>query len=133
MVPRDTHYRLVRSREEWDRVHRFIAEHLGQDTGRLRLPTVIAERQDRWLGVLGTHDRADAIVAGPLVVDPAGPWPGMTVIRLIEAYEVALRRCGVSAYVFHVDDGTDPRWARLVDLLRIAPWGGPGWYERRIA
>lgn len=106
MHPASTRYRLESSADAAQ-----IAALPGGLVPR-KFPTVVAEREGRILGFLGTHDREDCILAGPLGVrDREGRSRAIIAWRLLQAYEVVLAHAGVSAYYFTTDD---PHWAGAI-------------------
>lgn len=92
--------------------------HSGRLTVNVTYPTIIAARQgvkealawtdqDAIVGFIGTHDRKDTVMAGPLEAINA-----FIARNLIELYENTLRHAGLSMYWFHVKPGT---WAEAVE------------------
>ncbi len=96
-------------------------------------PTVVAKRDGKLIGLLSTRPVTEAIVAGPLIVDL--PTRGVVTMRLVEAYDIVLRRAGVKNYLFHVKKGK--AWAEQVErALGVAPYTEDGhgnlWFKRDL-
>lgn len=100
MHPHTTQYRLANSADE--------PELLTWPDGMLprRFPTIVAERDGEIIGYLGTHDRNDCIMAGPMEVRLENERAkGAIALRLIEAYEIVLLHAGVEFYFYGVQNG----------------------------
>lgn len=63
----------------------------------MRWPVVVAENEGKISGFMGTENRDDAIVGGPII---AGA--GITALRIINFYESVLTGLGIKVYVFSV-------------------------------
>lgn len=133
MTPRDTRYRLAASSRDYARCHALLRAQ-GPDTD-LTFPTVLAEREGQVVGFLSTRPSKQAIIAGPLVIDRATSRPAITAWRLADAYEIILRRAGVTSYAFHVSAGR-PEWVSTLGRLGFEPWqaepSGGMWYRRAL-
>lgn len=95
-------------------------------------PTVIAERDDEMIGVIGTHAHRNAVVAGFL----HAPHP-ITALRLVEAYENVLRLAGVREYWFSLAKDAPTRWREVIEENPdiVTPRGehdGADWYKRKL-
>lgn len=112
MIPRDTLYRLAHSPRDYGACRALMLSQ-GQDA-TCSFPTVLAEREGKIVGFCATQPRKDAVVAGPMAVSKDLPRPGITIIRLGEAYENVLRHAGVKVYWFHVE----PHMKEWADILR---------------
>jgi len=126
MRPRKTKYRLAQ-RGDYRKAHKLTGWK-----ARMSWPTVVAERDGELIGVIGTHARRDAVVAGFLYA----PHP-IVALRLIEAYERVLRLAGVREYWFSLAKDAPERWRRVVeenpDL--VEPRGerdGVSWFKRKL-
>lgn len=111
MRPRDTIYRLAHGQKDL-RACQAIARARGLDV-TLGWPTVVADRRGEILGLLATRPSKKAVEAGPLVIATGVSLPALTMMRLIEAYEVVLKRAQVRFYFFKVDY-TNAAWDRMV-------------------
>lgn len=104
--------------------HYLAARRLMQEEGihpvDLKFPTILAFQVDPpgLVGMIGTHHQEDLIIAGPLVVKSDFPGPKLA-LKLIEAYEHAMRTLGTKSFIMHVEDGS------ILDLgiQRYAPGG----------
>ena len=119
MKPRDTVYRLAHSPKDYAACRALLREQ-GEDV-RLSFPTVMAEREGAVVGFCATQPRKDAVVAGPLVVAKDLPRPGITIIRLGEAYENVMRAAGVKVYWFHVEPHMT-EWADILKRVGFEPY-----------
>lgn len=103
MRPTSTHYRIS---TELDEPNLHV---MAQGLVPRRFPTVVAERDGQIIGFLGTHDRRDAILAGPLEVElPSGRHRAVVAMRLIQAYENVLTLAGIDHYFYVAEPG---QWA----------------------
>jgi len=99
-------------------------------------PTVVAERDGKIIGFLGTHALPNGIVAGPLTVDlPSYRARGIVALRLIQTYEFILMQApGITSYLYSVDG--DAPWAaatgRCDRTHYIGEVDGLQWFERRL-
>ena len=133
MIPRDTFYRLAHSPKDYSACRALLREQ-GEDA-RLSFPTVVAERAGRIIGFCATQPRKDAVVAGPLAVAKDIPHPGITIIRLGEAYENVLKAAGIKVYWFHVEPHMK-EWADILRRVGFEPMQQDdtgGWFRRAIA
>lgn len=98
-------------------------------------PTVLAERDGQVLGFLATARSDKAVIAGPLVIAPEARRPVIVMMRLIEAYEVVLKRAGVVSFYFHVAEA-NPMWRRLVEKMGHKAYhrdDAGQWYRRKVS
>jgi hypothetical protein len=136
MIPRDTTYRLAHAPRDYARCHTLMREE-GPPV-KLGWPTVLAERDGKVIGFVSTQPRRDALVAGPLVLNGT-PRPGIVVMRLAEAYDLVMRKAGVTSYLFHVDTD-NAKWLEILkglggaagfEILGTSDSGGT-WLKRRL-
>lgn len=133
MRPSSTIYRLVHGQRDL-RACRAMARAQGINR-TLGWPSVCADRNGQILGFLATTPSRKAVIAGPLVVTPGLQRPLIVVMRLIEAYEVVLRKAGVTSYLFHVETA-NPFWRRIVEEVGHTPFSEDAtgaWYQRKVA
>lgn len=131
MHPDSTVYRLATPADE--------AEIRALPDGQVprAFPTVVAERDGEIIGFLGTHDRRDCILAGPLSIAlPAGRARGVVAWRLIQTYEFILMQVqGIDSYCF-VAEGESWQGAVARASGRTEPFGvdaeGNQWYLRHL-
>lgn len=108
MKPESTTYRLANAGGEFNKLYALAKKNgLLLPAGTLNFPTVLAERDGKVLGFLSTLPTDEAVLAGPLVL---GKKSILTVIRLVEAYEVVLRFAGIKTYFVQVDPA-EADWA----------------------
>lgn len=104
MYARDTKYLLTTKPREWEACHSFFkAEAMhpcyADDNGaietytkeKIERPTIRAVRNGKVIGVMATKRYSQGLVANPCHVSYTLKNPLFTVIRLIDAYEAALR------------------------------------------
>lgn len=141
MRPRETRYLLAtepahfaQCRQVW-REAVVRAPELGP-VRRFGWPTVFAERNGTVVGFLTTHRHPKVgPIAGPLVLASQGT--PITVLRLVEAYEVVLRVAGVDSYIFAI---VTPELQRALDRLdhqalgleRCLDTGEAVWYKKKV-
>jgi hypothetical protein len=132
MYPRDTIYRLARSTKDFRRCHALLAEQ-GVERSPLSYPTVMALRGDRLMGCLSRIPSDTAVIAGPLAV--SSPRPILTVMRLIEAWELVLWRAGVRSYQFCIDATKHKTWLQMVEKAGLEPFSHDEqyfWFRREL-
>jgi hypothetical protein len=112
MRPRDTIYRLAHGQRDL-RACQAIARARGITDATMGWPTVVADRQGQLLGFLATTPSKKVVQAGPMVIAPGVALPALIMMRLIEAYEVVLKRAGVTQWFFRVEY-TNQGWDRMV-------------------
>ena len=113
MKPAHTKYRLARPGGEYNRLYALMQREMGIREP-LGWPVVVAERDGRVVGFLGTAARDDVLIAGPLVIE-GGRNPIMF-LHLTEAYENVLRLASINSYYFTVDEGNFEQVARVKSL-----------------
>ena len=96
---------------------------------------MLADRGGTIVGFLATRPNKKAVIAGPLVIAPGTLRPILTVMRLIEAYELMLRKAGVQSFYFMVA-GTNPVWRRIVERMGHQPYSGDDtgmWFRKAVS
>lgn len=107
MYPAHTIYRLAVI-EDLPACNAILEAQFGQ-SWPLGFPTVVAERDGEILGLLSTNTECNwALMAGPLALKRPS---FITVMRLCEAYEVVLRKMGVTRYCFFISVWNN-KWIR---------------------
>jgi len=108
----------------------------------LRHPTVMAERKDGLVAMLGTinSEKAEdpvlrtAVVVGPLVIDSKRVANGGPLaMRLMDVYDALLQHAGVKGAVFWVHKA-NTKWIQWLSRLGIGPYAEKGdylWYVWR--
>jgi hypothetical protein len=132
MYPRDTVYRLARSTKDFQRCHALLAEQ-GVERSPLSYPTVMALRGDSLVGCLSRIPSDTSVIAGPLAV--SSPRPLLTVMRLIEAWELVLWRAGVRSYQFCIDLTQHKAWLQMVEKAGLVPYTQDEryvWFRREL-
>lgn len=72
-------------------------------------PTVVAESKNGEIkGIMGTVDRQDAVVGGPIIAKS-----GVIALRLILFYETVLKSLGVKIYLFSVS-AKEVKWIHAI-------------------
>lgn len=98
MYPSKTFYRLADS-FDIPACNELMETNFGQ-SWPLGFPTVVAVREGEIIGMLSTNPECTwALMAGPLALKRPS---FVTVMRLAEAYEVVLRKMGVTRYCFFI-------------------------------
>jgi hypothetical protein len=132
MYPRDTVYRLARSPKDFQRCHALLAEQ-GVERSPLSYPTVMALRGDRLMGCLSRIQSETMIIAGPLAV--SSPRPIITVMRLVEAWELVLWHAGVRSYHFGVQLPQHKAWLTIIEKVGLQPYSKDEqvvWFKREL-
>jgi hypothetical protein len=132
MYPRDTVYRLARSTKDFQRCHALLAEQ-GVERSPLSYPTVMALRGETLVGCLSRIQSDTAVIAGPLAV--SSPRPILTVMRLIEAWELVLWRAGVRSYHFGIQLPQHKAWLQIVEKVGLQPYAQDEqvvWFRREL-
>jgi len=133
MIRQGTDYKLAKSGHDYASCHSFL-RRFDQQTPHLTFPTVMAERGNELIGVLGTKKSRKAVVAGPLYVEVPGNYAFVT-LRLIEAYENILRHLGIRTFLFSIWQH-QPTWVKMVTDLGCIPYengaDGKVWFKREL-
>jgi hypothetical protein len=93
----------------------------------------MALRHDELIGMLSRIPSDKAVIAGPLAV--TGKHPLLTIIRLVEGFDVMLWHTGVRVYHFGVDTNLHKPWINLLSKLGFEPYtvnDEAAWYRRRL-
>lgn len=107
MHPSKTIYRLA-APEDTLACNALLEAQFGQ-SWPLGFPTIVAERDGEILGLLSTNTECQwALMAGPLALKHPS---FIIVLRLCEAYEVALQLMGVTRYCFFIS-AWNKKWIR---------------------
>jgi hypothetical protein len=128
MHPSSTNYKLATERDKFAIYDTFDLDRI------LGWPVVIAEREDKIIGFMGTQDRKDMIVAGPLEISLK--IKGFVAMRLIEAYDKLMRSFGVKEYLFSIDSKDNAKWLKQVHdtgfCTKMDDVEGESWYKREL-
>lgn len=128
-----THYLIADTAQDYRKAHVLIQKE-GMPDAPLNFPTVMAWHEGELIGVLGTDTTQNMIIAGPLVLrsDKRRPF---TLLRLIETYERVMRVCGVTQYVFSVEDKNAHWLKQITELTELTPYAqqdGRAFYVRNL-
>ena len=126
-------YTLCTSDLDYRKAYKFLAGTEFEDCA-LSYPTIMAVRDGKIEGVLGTHPRSDMLVAGPLYIQNKGLFKAPLEIRLVDIYETLLINLGVEVYVFYVKKDDKRRINMLRDVGLTPEWETEEsvWYVRRF-
>lgn len=114
-----TIYRLADNPNDYRACHDILRAHNRPADWKLKWPTVVAVRDNEIIGFLSTNKSHWAVMAGPLELKIPSPF---VVLRLIEAYEVALLYMGVSRYCFYIaKDAEHAHWLAQARRLGLTP------------
>lgn len=133
MHPQTTEYRLASTPYQYKALHALRKASESPEVA-FGFPTVYAVRDGVLMGFLGTLKAKDAIVAGPLVIDPTAKAQGLLAMRLVEAYEEILTQAGVTSYIFGIDKA-NASWRALVEKRGFTPYADDDtdtWYIKEI-
>jgi hypothetical protein len=100
----------------------------------LKFPTILAINEGDVVGVVGTTIQNKMIIAGPLAID-SSQRRVFTALRLMEAYDTAMRNIGVRTYILPVEQGS--LLGKIVERYYkdVTPYAGNGnvmFYTRRL-
>lgn len=112
MIHEGTDYELVSTPTEYKACHTFLRENKVRYTRSLMFPTIIATRDNKVIGVIGTKPSRVQIMAGPIFAKVDGN-QSFVVKKLIQAYEGVLRLAGVTKFIFAFDI-EDYKWLKIV-------------------
>lgn len=93
-------YKVAVNPGDYARAHRLMKEY-GGSKQKLTFPTILAVKDGEVVGLIGTRIYKDMIVAGPVVVRRT--MGALGAIRLVEAYENAMRNMGIEWFIFWTD------------------------------
>lgn len=110
-----TEYKLAKSPSDYQKANVFLRGQEVEKT-KLRYPTILATRDEKVIGVLGTLHSDDKIVVGPMSIEVEGN-PAFVLIKLIDHYERILKAAGVVVYNFFVDE-KEARWLNSIERLK---------------
>lgn len=113
MQPRDTLYRLASTAADYRACHALMRTNQNFSDQQLHWPTVVAERDGKILGFMSTNTCDWCILSGPLETTSHNP---IMVMRLVEAYESALRIMGITRYCFAIKR-VKKQWVEQVQSL----------------
>lgn len=122
-----TNYRLA-SKEDMLKVYdRFDL------TERIGWPVIVAERKGKIVGFLGTQDRDDAVVAGPLEIKLKVK--AFVLFKLIETYDLFMKAIGIKEYLFDVDKSESGWISQINDsgfCVPMSEMDNHVWYKRIV-
>lgn len=101
-------------------------------TERIGWPVVVCERKGKIVGFLGTQDRPDMVVAGPLEIK--AKVKAFILKSLVETYEEFMKIFKIKEYLFTVSK-SQSKWVAQMDKLGFKPFSETGeyfWYKRSL-
>lgn len=106
----------------------------GLEPDAFMFPTFIAYRGNEVVGTLGTQNRQDMVVAGPLAIAGHIENKGILAFRLADLYERFMARLGIVEYLVHVDPGNDSMQGIMKKLPfeSIEDTENGHWYRRAL-
>ena len=108
-----TTYRLAKG-SDYTKCYAFM-RRLGLEENRLAYPTVIAEKDDEIVALLGRGQR-DEFPRTILYFNLPGINPAFTLIRQLSLYEAALMSIGDFVHFISVD-GHDKEWIDILETI----------------
>lgn len=128
-----TIYRLAKTPADFKACHALMIE--AGERIAIRRPTIVAERDGKIIAMLGTIKTKRGMVAGPLIISSAVHSRGFLLMRLIDNYDLVLRKLGLPSYFFHVRQA-NARWVDTLTRFRYEPFAqedGVLWYLKKLA
>lgn len=133
MHPDKTIYKVIKAPTDYKRCHRLMENNAEFRGCTLAFPTVVAIRDKKIIGFLSTRPSKDAVIAGPLVVSNELKNKAIVAMRLVEAYEITLKRAGVSIFLFSIPKKSN--WARQVKTFYAQPFSEKDnklWFRKEL-
>lgn len=134
MKPTHTSYTLATSSKDYAECHALELAETGAESHAYSFPTVIARRDGEVIGFFATIPPDKYVIAGPLVIK--GGRNPVVAMRLIEAYDVVMRRLGIQLYYFTVDaTRTDALSLERMQAVGMQHWetrDGITWMKREL-
>ena len=130
----ETVFRIAETRDDLARCQQLLLTN-GYEEVALTIPSIMALREGHLVGLLGTQNRSDGIIAGPLVIDLPGDNPVFLVFQLLELYDNAMRHLGVAFYNFAVEEQNTKNLEyveRALGINPIAHKDGFVWFKREL-
>lgn len=128
-----TSYKIAENAAEYKKAHGLIKAE-GVVDMPLAFPTILAMDGEDVVGVLGTDVSSGYIVAGPLVLK-SDKKRSFTIIRLVDAYDHAMRLAGVKSFIFSASL-ENKKWLDYIDkVLGFTPYSysdGRAWFVRKL-
>lgn len=130
-MPGETEYLLTKDPGILERAHAFC-DARGFDTTHMVFPTIMALRDNKVIGVIGTQLINDMIIAGPFVVDTGNGHNGLVPYRLVDKYFTVMRNLGIAEFYCFVEKDNKRYKNMLEALLNIEPFSfhqDAWWYK----
>ena len=128
-----TQYRLATTANDYVQAHKLAREN-NHYFERFSFPTVLAWKGDELTGMLATTIRQKMIIAGPLCLK-GGQRRSFTLIRLIDFYDVVMRKAGIKSYIFAVENSNREWIDKINKTFDISPYSyknGMAFYVRKL-
>lgn len=125
-----TDYKLAATSQDYKRLHAFLRDNDMETDLPLSWPTIYAEKDDKIRGVISTNPSKKFVAVGRYV----GLSP-LVMFRLIEFYELLLKKTGVTKYLIPVEDTNTVEQKAIERLFNIKPFTQKDnwlWYERIV-
>ena len=129
----DTEYILIKEENAWEIARAFL-DHRGVNSS-ISHPTILAVKDKKVIGILGTHTENNVIQAEPLVVDFPEGNDAIIALNLVQNYEEALLEVGVTSFSFSTYEDNE-EWIGIIKrFYGIEPYAyahGRAWFIRHI-
>ena len=125
MYPKTTQYKIAQTHEDYRNCHALMEED-----NELEYPTVMAERDGKAVGLIGTSRGEENLIASPMIANSI-----FTCIRLYEFYDETLGNLGIDHYLFNIEKGNTQMTKTVEKLFEIKPFTQTDdllWYVRRL-
>lgn len=114
MFPTSTIYRLADNPRDYAACHEIMRTN-GSTDWDLHWPTIVAIRDKQVIGFLSSNKVDWCVMAGPLELTKPSPF---VTLRLIEAYEIVMRRMGVTQYCFFIAK-SNQQWMKQAEAIGL--------------
>ncbi len=112
----------------------LAAKYLGIGFDDIMPPVVIAARDDRLIGALGTRIISNMVIAGPMRIETEGH-KAFVAKKLVDGYEKEMIRLGLKEFWFFVDPNEETWLSSIVRVgsyERICENKSGVWFKRNL-
>jgi hypothetical protein len=124
-------YRIAQTPEEYQEAS-ALALSEGMSSTKMKFPVILAYDGKAMVGILGTHDRSDMVIAGPLVFrGDENRLPA--ILTAIDLYDMTMKYLGIQTYVFSATGRVKNIIEKKYGHLKPYATNSDGsWYIRKV-